>query len=180
MKASLAQRAMFANLFVTMVALCSTLVITMGFYHWADGILDTVGHAFIFVGLLWVVAFCLTWLDDLAVWYGKVVVQPQSRGKAMKAKFCGFKCEAPGCSHYCCGEPDNMGHKCHEHSVHRQQASTKSCTCQLTVNAKDGDDDWHYDRVCHVCGNKWRGLHCEHDGYQNPCPSCGIRPVVVA
>jgi hypothetical protein len=22
-------------------------------------------------------------------------------------------------------------------------------------------------------------LHCPHDGYQNPCPKCGKRPVIV-
>ena len=35
---------------------------------------------------------------------------------------------------------------------------------------------WHYARTCAHCGHVWGGLHCPHDGYQNPCPSCGTRP----
>jgi len=51
-----------------------------------------------------------------------------------------------------------------------------SCNCELTVDPDDPEDDWHYDRVCEFCGAKWRGLHCPHDGVQNPCPGCGKRP----
>lgn len=38
------------------------------------------------------------------------------------------------------------------------------------------DSQTHYERVCLNCGNTWLGLHCPHDGYQNNCPSCNIRP----
>ncbi len=66
----------------------------------------------------------------------------------------------------------------------RRQAEEKrekimDCNCEMTVDPNDRDDDWHYDRVCLACGEKWRGLHCPHDGYQNPCPYCGSVPEVV-
>lgn len=38
---------------------------------------------------------------------------------------------------------------------------------------------WHYKRTCLFCGNQWAGLHCPHDGYQNPCPKCNEVPRVV-
>lgn len=34
----------------------------------------------------------------------------------------------------------------------------------------------HYERVCLMCGAVWLGLHCPHDGYQNPCPKCDTKP----
>lgn len=34
----------------------------------------------------------------------------------------------------------------------------------------------HYERVCLNCGYTWLGLHCPHDGYQNPCPICEVKP----
>ncbi len=33
-----------------------------------------------------------------------------------------------------------------------------------------------YSRTCTHCGREWLGLHCVHDGYQNPCPGCEVRP----
>ena len=41
------------------------------------------------------------------------------------------------------------------------------------------EDNWHFRRTCLFCGRQWRGLHCPHDGYQNPCPHCGKRPDAV-
>lgn len=41
------------------------------------------------------------------------------------------------------------------------------------------DDYTHYHRTCNSCGRNWWGLHCPHDGYQNPCPSCNKRPETV-
>lgn len=38
---------------------------------------------------------------------------------------------------------------------------------------------WHYQRTCLNCGKTWWGLHCPHDGYQNPCPACGTKPAQV-
>lgn len=35
-------------------------------------------------------------------------------------------------------------------------------------------------RTCEFCGHQWAGLHCPHDGHQNPCPECGQRPTTVA
>lgn len=43
----------------------------------------------------------------------------------------------------------------------------------------DGEEPWHYLLTCLHCGTKWYGLHCPHDGYQNPCPGCGVRPTPV-
>lgn len=40
-------------------------------------------------------------------------------------------------------------------------------------------ESWHYKRICKYCGFVWAGLHCIHDGYQNPCPNCGKRPKLV-
>ena len=41
------------------------------------------------------------------------------------------------------------------------------------------DDSTHYHRTCMNCGKNWWGLHCPHDGYQNNCPNCNIRPHTV-
>lgn len=41
-----------------------------------------------------------------------------------------------------------------------------------------GEESWHYKRTCLHCGEQWYGLHCPHDGRQNPCPGCGILPAV--
>lgn len=38
---------------------------------------------------------------------------------------------------------------------------------------------WHFKRTCEFCGYVWAGLHCPHDGYQNPCPKCKRRPTPV-
>lgn len=37
----------------------------------------------------------------------------------------------------------------------------------------------HYERVCLNCGYTWLGLHCPHDGYQNPCGHCREKPKTV-
>ncbi len=39
-----------------------------------------------------------------------------------------------------------------------------------------GEPRTHYLRMCAGCGHRWEGLHCPHDGFQNPCPGCGKRP----
>lgn len=41
------------------------------------------------------------------------------------------------------------------------------------------DNTTHYERTCNFCGNTWLGLHCPHDGYQNPCPNCDRKPPVI-
>lgn len=46
-------------------------------------------------------------------------------------------------------------------------------------NREDNEPHWHFRRVCAECGNEWGGLHCPHDGYQNPCPKCGAVPAPV-
>ncbi len=57
------------------------------------------------------------------------------------------------------------------------------CDCDFDpypVGDEDyGEESWHYARKCEFCGKTWRGLHCPHDGYQNPCPECNQRPVTV-
>jgi hypothetical protein len=43
-----------------------------------------------------------------------------------------------------------------------------------------GTDEYtHYHRTCQNCGRNWWGLHCPHDGIQNPCPSCKKKPATV-
>ena len=41
-----------------------------------------------------------------------------------------------------------------------------------------GEESWHHHRTCMKCGYRWWALHCVHDGYQNPCPACGVKPEV--
>lgn len=55
------------------------------------------------------------------------------------------------------------------------------CTCEFhpDYNEADGYPSWHFKRTCLHCGFVWAGLHCRHDGYQNPCPQCGVRPTPV-
>lgn len=38
------------------------------------------------------------------------------------------------------------------------------------------EDFYHHQLVCQFCGETWWGLHCPHDGYQNPCPNCDVPP----
>lgn len=54
------------------------------------------------------------------------------------------------------------------------------CECEFDPY-QDGDDEesWHFLRRCNACGGEWYGLHCPHDGHQNPCPHCGLRPTTV-
>ena len=53
------------------------------------------------------------------------------------------------------------------------QNAVSDCDCEFDYPE---EDSWHYLRTCEACGHQWGGLHCPHDGYQNPCPACGIRP----
>ena len=50
------------------------------------------------------------------------------------------------------------------------------CDCEFTPYKSSDEESWHYLRYCGFCGHEWYGLHCPHDGYQNPCPNCGRRP----
>lgn len=54
------------------------------------------------------------------------------------------------------------------------------CDCKFDVDPEDPEDDCHYLRTCLACGEKWYGLHCPHDGYQNRCPKCGHKPEPIA
>lgn len=49
----------------------------------------------------------------------------------------------------------------------------------LDLLAKRLEQYTHYHRTCQRCGKNWWGLHCPHDGYQNPCPECESVPVVL-
>ena len=57
------------------------------------------------------------------------------------------------------------------------------CNCEFTPYPEDdsdfGEESWHYLRKCLWCGNEWWGLHCPHDGAQNPCPSCHRYPIPI-
>jgi hypothetical protein len=54
------------------------------------------------------------------------------------------------------------------------------CDCEFDKSAIYDDDieeeSCHYKRTCAHCGNIWYGLHCPHDGIQNPCPRCKTLP----
>ncbi len=57
----------------------------------------------------------------------------------------------------------------------------KFCDCEFDADPSDPDEDtaekaWHFLRTCSHCGNQWYGLHCPHDGVQNPCPMCRVIP----
>ncbi len=54
------------------------------------------------------------------------------------------------------------------------------CACEPDADPEEpGETKTHYLRICAACGTKWEGLHCPHDGFQNPCPGCGRRPIVL-
>lgn len=60
-------------------------------------------------------------------------------------------------------------------------ASGAACGCEFDPRHRDGEhESVHYHRQCYQCGETWAGLHCPHDGYQNPCPKCGARPDTIA
>ena len=63
--------------------------------------------------------------------------------------------------------------------LEKARASEGECVCEFDFAEGDGEESWHYTRECDNCGNIWAGLHCIHDGYQNPCPACGIRPTPI-
>lgn len=55
------------------------------------------------------------------------------------------------------------------------------CDCEFDPEtAEPGEEACHYLRVCPFCTAHWAGLHCPHDGVQNPCPLCGLRPPPVS
>lgn len=62
--------------------------------------------------------------------------------------------------------------------------TAEDCACEFDpyrpedFDAADFPDEpsWHYRRTCPLCSYVWYALHCPHDGAQNPCPNCGIRP----
>ena len=58
------------------------------------------------------------------------------------------------------------------------------CDCEFDVDPDSDDENTpetarHYKRTCKFCGATWWGLHCPHDGIQNPCPHCRRRPETV-
>lgn len=86
-----------------------------------------------------------------------------------------WKCDA-------CEMPSRTGYESHVFCRCCSEESNQNefdCRCEFTTDSKDGDDDWHYDRKCLACGGTWRGLHCPHDGFQTPCPHCGVLPVTL-
>lgn len=54
------------------------------------------------------------------------------------------------------------------------------CACEFDpydlVPGQAPEESYHYRRECRHCGRVWWGLHCRHDGHQNPCPGCLIHP----
>jgi len=53
------------------------------------------------------------------------------------------------------------------------------CDCEPEVD-EPSEEATHFKRTCKSCGANWWGLHCPHDGYQNPCPECKALPMVEA
>jgi hypothetical protein len=60
--------------------------------------------------------------------------------------------------HFCGGTIQNMEDECEHCEVFPDLGPT------------------HFRRTCEFCGFKWEGLHCPHDGYQNPCSKCKKYP----
>ncbi len=58
----------------------------------------------------------------------------------------------------------------------RRETEISECRCEFDQDPDDPEPSWHYHRICLHCGHEWWGLHCPHDGYQNPCPGCDIKP----
>ncbi len=56
------------------------------------------------------------------------------------------------------------------------------CECEFTPYNDDDESEssTHYFRRCQFCQHAWYGLHCPHDGYQNPCENCGQKPMPVS
>lgn len=66
--------------------------------------------------------------------------------------------------------------------VARHRELGGSVPCEFWADPFETDpvgavEPWHYLRVCLFCGGHWWGLHCPHDGHQNPCPHCDTRPI---
>lgn len=56
----------------------------------------------------------------------------------------------------------------------------EECKCEFDPYEQGEDEDSvHYKRICEFCVGSWYGLHCPHDGAQNPCPYCERRPIAV-
>ena len=56
------------------------------------------------------------------------------------------------------------------------------CECEFSPIPGDSEEGtpetaWHYFRTCSHCSEQWYGVHCPHDGIQNPCPKCGNVPL---
>lgn len=52
-----------------------------------------------------------------------------------------------------------------------------SCECEFDpYDDGDTEESYHYKRTCEHCGFAWYALHCAHDGFQNPCPGCDVKP----
>lgn len=54
------------------------------------------------------------------------------------------------------------------------------CNCEFDPDPAEPDEpSWHFLRTCPSCGKTWWGLHCPHDGRQNPCMHCGVTPAPI-
>jgi len=68
-----------------------------------------------------------------------------------------------------------------EHPWFDPEKATAIAKQQLLAEVLDmiGEESTHYQRTCVFCGYSWLGLHCVHDGYQNPCSNCDRKPPVI-
>lgn len=56
----------------------------------------------------------------------------------------------------------------------------EECRCEFQpFDDGDPEESYHFKRKCRHCGHVWWGLHCPHDGSQNPCGQCGRIPTPV-
>lgn len=58
--------------------------------------------------------------------------------------------------------------------------SVGECACEFTHDPAEPDEEsFNYLRRFPLCKGVWWGLHCPHDGFQNPCPNCGTVPMSI-
>lgn len=69
----------------------------------------------------------------------------------------------------------------HERVFHEGNVGDRPKGYCIVIDCKcdEFEPSWHYKRTCLYCGAIWGGLHCPHDVYQNACPVCNKKPVVV-
>lgn len=47
------------------------------------------------------------------------------------------------------------------------------CDCEFDYPEPDGEESWHFTRVCSLCRRTWGALDCAHDDPGWVCRDCG-------